>query len=96
MELYWDKNSGELLKNRYIAVVDRQFVAINKEIDSWIGSEYIYHTGWRKRPDTLWAMSPLDNLVGLLYRIDHFGKPQGLTYLICLLTQLLFRKEMLP
>ena len=67
----WDKNSGELLKNRYIAVVDRQFVAINKEIDSWIGSEYIYHTGWRKRPDTLWAMSPLDNLVGLQYRIDH-------------------------
>ena len=67
----WDKNSGELLKNRYIAVVDRQFVAINKEIDSWIGSEYIYHTGWRKRPDTLWAMSPLDNLVGMQYRIDH-------------------------
>jgi hypothetical protein len=29
------------------------------------------HTGWRKRPDNLYAMGPLDNLVGMQYRIDH-------------------------
>jgi hypothetical protein len=27
--------------------------------------------GWRPRPDNLYAMGPLDNLVGMQYRIDH-------------------------
>src|SRR5690606_27327597 len=27
--------------------------------------------GWRKRPGNLYAMGPLENLVGLQYRIDH-------------------------
>lgn len=67
----FDKTSGELLKDRYIAVVDRNLVAINEPIKSWSGSQYIYHAGWRKRHDSLWAMSPLENLVGLQYRIDH-------------------------
>ena len=30
-----------------------------------------YQLGWRFRPDNLWAMGPLDNLVGLQYRLDH-------------------------
>src|SRR5690606_28773647 len=27
--------------------------------------------GWRVRQDNLWAMGPLDNLVGMQYRLDH-------------------------
>ena len=27
--------------------------------------------GWRLRPDNLWAQGPLENLVGMQYRIDH-------------------------
>lgn len=67
----YDKEKGELLNNRRIVIVDRQFVVENSPVKSWNGSQYIYHTGWRKRPDSLWAMSPLDNIVGLQYRIDH-------------------------
>ena len=31
----------------------------------------MFHAGWRERPDNLYAMGPLDNLVGMQYRIDH-------------------------
>jgi len=36
----------------------------------YTGSPFV-HVGWRLRPDNLWAMGPLDNLVGLQYRLDH-------------------------
>ena len=29
------------------------------------------HAAWRERPDNLYGMGPLDNLVGLQYRMDH-------------------------
>jgi HAMP domain-containing protein len=47
------------------------WVIRNEAIPSWLGHAPIYHTGWRTRPDNLWAMGPLDNLVGMQYRIDH-------------------------
>ena len=43
----------------------------DEPVASWLGKEPIFHAGWRNRPDNLWAMGPLDNLVGLQYRIDH-------------------------
>ena len=42
-----------------------------KENDNWIGGKPMYHCGWRLRPENLWAQGPLDQLVGLQYRIDH-------------------------
>ena len=62
---------GALHTDRMITVVDRSYTVRNEEIPSWLGSAPIYHVGWRKRPDNLWAMGPLDNLVGMQYRIDH-------------------------
>ena len=38
---------------------------------SWFGKPSIFHVGWRPRPDNIYAMGPLDNLVGLQYRLDH-------------------------
>lgn len=38
---------------------------------NWLGKTSIVHAGWRYRPDNLWAMGPLDNIVGMQYRIDH-------------------------
>jgi len=35
------------------------------------GYAEIYHSSWRKRPDNLWGMGPLENLVGMQYRVDH-------------------------
>ena len=68
---FFDKESYECYKNREIIVVDRSFVAYNGPNDSWLGSGDIVHGGWRLRPDNLYGMGPLDNLVGMQYRIDH-------------------------
>lgn len=62
---------GILHTNRVITVVDRRLTVRNEEQSSWFGFSPIYHVGWRFRPDNLWAMGPLDNLVGMQYRIDH-------------------------
>jgi hypothetical protein len=68
---YYDTENGKLLKNRIITVVDRAYVLANEEDPSWLGSAPIFQAGWRPRPDNLYAMGPLDNLVGMQYRIDH-------------------------
>lgn len=62
---------GELLKNYIITVVDRHKIICKKPNPSFFGYAPIYHVGWRVRPDNIWAMGPLDNLVGMQYRIDH-------------------------
>jgi hypothetical protein len=67
----YDTNANELMLDRVITVVDRAYVLDNSDNPSWLGSAPIYHAGWRKRPDNLWAMGPLDNLVGMQYRLDH-------------------------
>jgi len=63
--------TGELQLNRIITVADRSRVLRNVPNPSWLGAAAIRHTGWRQRPDNLYGMGPLENLVGLQYRIDH-------------------------
>ena len=67
----YDVETKKLMKDRIITVVDRAFILDNKENPSWLGHAPIFHAGWRQRPDNLYAMGPLDNLVGMQYRIDH-------------------------
>lgn len=67
----YDMDEQVLMTNRKIVVADRAYVISNEKIASWLGHEPIFHAGWRSRPDNLYAMGPLDNLVGLQYRIDH-------------------------
>ena len=67
----YDKITDTLMKNRIIKVVDRSYVLSDMANPSWLGKSPIYHVGWRERPDNLYAMGPLDNLVGLQYRMDH-------------------------
>ena len=67
----YDTETGELYENRSIIVVDRAYVVYNGPYKSWLGRSNREHVGWRQRPDNLWAMGPLDNLVGMQYRIDH-------------------------
>jgi hypothetical protein len=69
-DLYDDLND-ELLENYVITVIDRHKVIFKKPNPSFFGTAPIYHSGWRVRQDNLWAMGPLDNLVGMQYRIDH-------------------------
>ena len=67
----YDQESGEFMSDRIITVVDRAYVLDNQENPSWMGKAPIFHSGWRNRPDNLYSMGPLDNLVGMQYRIDH-------------------------
>lgn len=67
----YDRETGEIHTNCVITVIDRRFVIRNEPNPSWHTSAPFFHTGWRKRPDNLVAMGPLDNLVGMQYRIDH-------------------------
>jgi hypothetical protein len=73
LEFWGDINSeeGGVQRGRVVTVIDRMWVVRNEAIPSWLGHAPIYHVGWRTRPDNLWAMGPLDNLVGMQYRIDH-------------------------
>lgn len=68
---YHNSITGELQINRMITVVDRSITIRNEPIATVDGRAPIRHVGWRTRPDNLWAMGPLDNLVGMQYRIDH-------------------------
>ena len=67
----YDAENDELYKNHRIVIADRSVVLYKEPIPSWLGSGSKVHAGWRLRPDNLMAMGPLDNLVGLQYRIDH-------------------------
>lgn len=68
---YHDQNSGEHRPNRIVTVIDRCYVVRDEPMPSWLGKSTKGHVGWRERPDNLYAMGPLDNLVGMQYRIDH-------------------------
>ena len=67
----YDSENETFHKNRTISVVDRSYVLLNEQNPNWLGKAPIFHAGWRERPDNLYAMGPLDNLVGMQYRIDH-------------------------
>jgi hypothetical protein len=67
----YDPNTDTFLKDQIVTIADRAFT-LRKEVNpSWFGKSTISHVGWRERPDNLWAMSPLANIVGMQYRINH-------------------------
>lgn len=68
---FFDMDSATLLKNQMIVVMDRHKIIYNKQHPFPQAEIPIYHAGWRVRQDNLWAMGPLENLVGLQYRLDH-------------------------
>lgn len=68
---WYDRETGTFHKNQLITVVDRCYILRNITNPSWLGTAAIFHAGWRLRADNLYAMGPLDNLVGMQYRIDH-------------------------
>jgi len=69
-DIYDDENDI-LLKNHVITVVDRHKLIGKKPNPSFFGYPPIFHSPWRKKPDNLWGMGPLDNLIGMQYRMDH-------------------------
>ena len=67
----YDEQSGEFKRNQVIKIVDRCKILSQTVNPSYFGTFPIYHAGWRPRADNIMAMGPLDNLVGMQYRIDH-------------------------
>lgn len=67
----YDRESNTFLKNQIIQVVDRHKIIRKGVNPSDSGKPDLFHAGWRPRQDNLWAMGPLDNLVGMQYRLDH-------------------------
>ncbi|MGW8181388.1 MAG: portal protein, partial [bacterium] len=65
------EETNELYENHIIMIVDRHKLIARRPNPSQDGTDGIHHVGWRIRQDNLWAMGPLDNLIGLQYRIDH-------------------------
>lgn len=65
------QGDDKFYRNHVIQIVDRHKVLSLKPNPSFFGHAPIFHAGWRIRQDNLWAMGPLDNLIGMQYRIDH-------------------------
>lgn len=63
--------TGELKENHRVVIMDRSYVIEDEPIKTWTGKSLKRHVGWRLRNDNLMAMGPLENLVGMQYRIDH-------------------------
>lgn len=68
---YNDAQSGTFKRKRKVTIIDRMFVIADEEQEHGFANVPIFHCGWRVRQDNLYAMGPLDNLVGMQYRIDH-------------------------
>jgi hypothetical protein len=66
-----DGDAGTLRRGRVLTIIDRMYTIRDEPLPQWYGSAPIFHVGWRTRPDNVWAMGPLENLVGMQYRIDH-------------------------
>jgi hypothetical protein len=67
----YDPEKKLLLRNQLITVIDRKWILRKQPNPMWTGSKPMFHCGWRLRTDNLWAQGPLDQLVGMQYRIDH-------------------------
>ena len=67
----YDVEKNQLQENYIITVVDRHKIIAERPNPSYLGKAAIRHIGWRQRQDNLWAMGPLNNLVGMQYRVDH-------------------------
>lgn len=68
---WYDMYNNTYEKNRVITVIDRHKLINNKANPSFFGYPPIFHVPWRKKQDNLWGMGPLDNLIGMQYRLDH-------------------------
>lgn len=68
---YYNADTDTFEKNRVITIVDRHRIMDDKPNSSFFGYPPIFHSPWRKRDDNLWGMGPLENLIGMQYRLDH-------------------------
>ena len=57
---------------------------LNEEIDTLLGIKPVVFSSYRKRPDNLWGMGPLENLIGMQYRNDHLENAKADALDLCI------------
>lgn len=67
----YEKTSQTMHRNQKIVVIDRKWILLQEPIKTWDGKPHIYASSWRDKPDNLIGMSPLENLTGMQYSINH-------------------------
>lgn len=67
----YDPDEDVFRKDVVITIIDRSRVIRIQENPSWLRKQTMFHSAWRKRPDNLYGMGPLHNIVGMQYRMDH-------------------------
>lgn len=67
----YDYSTKTFYKNHAVVVIDRKYVLRKQELQTYSGRPLLFHAAWRNRPDNLWGMGPLDNLVGMQYMVNH-------------------------
>ena len=66
----YDISTDTLHKDKIITIADRAVVLSEEDMPELNVPSMIFKTGWRDRKNCLWAQSPLENLLGMQYRID--------------------------
>ena len=67
----YDEKTDTLHENRIVTIADGRYILRNIANPNWFGKTNKTMVTWRERPDNLYGMSPLANLVGMQYRLDH-------------------------
>lgn len=66
----YEVESDKLHENVKITIMDRNTILNEEPLEDIEGYDWILHAGYRDRKDILWAMSPLENCLGMQARID--------------------------
>lgn len=66
----YDIEKDVLKSKKKIIIMDRSVVLSEEDMLPINNYNYIFKGGWRDRPNCLWSMSALENLLGMQYRID--------------------------
>jgi len=68
---YYNPETGEYKPNQTMAIIDRMWTLYKDDNPMLNGKKPYAFTCWRERTDNLYGQSPLEQLVGMQYRIDH-------------------------
>lgn len=76
----YDSTSNTIKHNAKIVVLDRTVVLSDETFSDTDSLNLIFQARWRNRKDSLWGMSPLENLIGMQYRIDYLENKRADVY----------------
>jgi len=90
-----DPTTGELYDDYIITVIDRNTILRKEKRPAWKRDGYKAMCGWRKRPSNIYPMGPLQNLVGMQYRIDHLQNAMADARDLTIMPPLVVKGEMM-